>query len=150
MIAVINRLIARARSSHSPVIFIRHEDDETLTHGSAPWQLVADLDVHAKDLFVEKQHGSAFHDTPVRELLLSLGIQEIVICGMQTEYCVDSTFRHAITLGFKVELAEDGHTTFDSATLSARQIVDHHNRVLSSYGSVLPAESILFRSVWPA
>lgn len=146
MIAVINRLIARARRSHSPVIFIRHEDDETLTRGSAPWQLVADLDVHAKDLFVEKHHGSAFHDTPLREQLLSLSIREIVICGMQTEYCVDSTLRHAVTLGFHVELAQDGHTTFDSATLSARQIVDHHNRVLSSYGSVLPAELILFPS----
>lgn len=145
MIAVINRLIARARKSGSPVIFIRHED-ETLAHGSAPWELVADLDVHSEDLFVEKRHGSAFHHTPLREQLLSLGIQEVVICGMQTEYCIDSTFRHALTLGFKVELAQDGHTTFDSATLSAHQIVDHHNQVFSGYGSVLPAESILFPS----
>lgn len=146
MIAVINGLTARARRSRSPIVFIRHEDNETLVHDSAPWQLVAGLDVLAEDLFVEKRHGSAFHDTPLRDQLLSLGIQGVVICGMQTEYCIDSTVRHAFTLGFAVELAQDGHTTFDSVTLSARQIVDHHNRVLESYGSVLPAESIVFSS----
>ena len=145
MIAVINRLIARARESGATVIFVRHED-EYLAHGSDSWEVVPDLDVQAGDLFVNKRHGSAFHETPLREHLRSLGIQEIVLCGMQTEYCIDSTFRHALTLGYKVELVRDGHTTFDSPVLTARQIVDHHNQVFSGYARVRPAEAIRFTS----
>lgn len=145
MIGVINGLIARARESGAPVIFVRHED-EYLAHGSAPWEVVPDLAVQAGDLMVDKRHGSAFHDTPLREHLRSLGVEEIVLCGMQTEYCIDSTFRHALTLGFKVELVQDGHSTFDSPVLSARQIVDHHNQVFSGYAAVRSAESIRFSS----
>lgn len=143
MIQSINQLVARARAAGSPVVFVQHDDDYLL-RGSDPWELVADLDVRSGDMFIEKQHGSAFHLTPLREQLFDLGIEEIVICGMQTEFCIDSTFRHALTLGLKVELAQDAHTTFDLGDLSAKQIIDHHNVILSGYGRVVQAEAVTF------
>lgn len=144
MVAAVTQLIARARGSGSSVIFVQHQD-EYLAKGSESWELIPELDVQPGDLRIEKRHGSAFHGTPLREHLEARGTREIVLCGMQTEFCIDSTFRHALTLGFRVEVAQDGHTTHDSALLPARQIVEHHNGVFSGYGSVLPAASIHFR-----
>ena len=142
-VSTINGLIARCRAAVCPVVFIRHEDDE-LQPGSEAWGLIGALDVREDDTILSKRHGSAFHDTPLDGLLRSLGVGQVVVCGMQSELCVDSTCRHAFSLGYQVELASDAHTTFDSPALSASQIVDHHNRTLRSYCEVLPAESIAF------
>jgi len=149
MIATINRLIASARAAGSPVVFVQHED-EWLHAGSPAWELMRELDASADtDIRVAKRHGSAFHDTPLAETLRRMGVNEVVLCGLQTELCVDSTLRHAAALDFEVSLAEDAHSTFDTATLSAPQIIEHHNRTLANYARVVPADAITFAADAP-
>lgn len=144
-VTTINELIGRCRAAGSPVVFVQHEDDD-LVPGSEPWGILSVLDYRTGDAVVPKRHGSAFHETSLDESLQTAGIDQVVVCGMQTELCVDSTCRHALTLGYEVELVSDAHTTFDSPVLSAAQIVEHHNRTLRNYCDVLPAESIVFES----
>lgn len=55
----------------------------------------------------------------------------LVIVGMKTEYCVDTTCRAAADLGFEVVLVSDAHSTTDSAVLNATQIIAHHNATLA-------------------
>ena len=149
MIATINRLIASARAAGCPVVFVQHQD-EWLLAGSHEWELMKELDARVDtDVFVGKRHGSAFHATPLEETLRRMGVDEVVLCGLQTEMCVDSTLRHAAALDFKVSLAEDAHSTFDTATLSAPQIIEHHNRTLANYARVLPAGAITFATDAP-
>ena len=149
LIAAINRLIASARAAGSPVVFVQHED-EWLHAGSHEWELVKDLDTRGDaDIHVTKRHGSAFHDTPLAETLRRLGVAEVVLCGLQTELCVDSTLRHAAALNFDVSLVGDAHSTFDTATLTAPQIIEHHNRTLANYARVVPAGAIAFTADAP-
>jgi len=123
LIATINRLIASARAAGCPVVFVQHED-EWLLAGAHEWELKKELDARADtDIFVGKRHGSAFHATPLAETLHRMGVDEVVLCGLQTEMCVDSTLRHAAALDFEVSLAEDAHSTFDTA-LDARADTD--------------------------
>jgi nicotinamidase-related amidase len=144
IIATINRLTASARAAGSPVVFVQHED-EWLLAGSREWELVQELDARADtDIHVAKRHGSAFHDTSLEETLRRLGVTEVVLCGLQTELCVDSTLRHAAALNFEISLAQDAHSTFDTATLTAPQIIEHHNRTLANYARVIPAATITF------
>jgi len=149
MIATINRLIASARAAGSPVVFVQHED-EWLHAGSPAWELMRELEAPADtDIRVAKRHGSAFHDTPLAETLRRMGVNEVVLCGLQTELCVDSTLRHAAALNFDVSLAEDAHSTFDNGTLTAPQIIEHHNRTLANYARVVPAGAITFAAGAP-
>jgi nicotinamidase-related amidase len=149
LIATINRLIAAARAAGCPVVFVQHED-EWLLAGSHEWELKKELDARADtDIFVGKRHGSAFHATPLEETLRRMGIDEVVLCGLQTEMCVDSTLRHAVALNFAVSLADDAHSTFDTATLTAPQIIEHHNRTLANYARVVPADAISFAADAP-
>jgi nicotinamidase-related amidase len=149
MIATINRLIASARAAGCPVVFVQHED-EWLLAGSHEWELMGELDARPNtDIFVGKRHGSAFHDTPLEETLRRMGVADIVLCGLQTELCVDSTLRHAAALDFEINLAEDAHSTYDTAALSAPQIIEHHNRTLANYARVLPADAITFAADAP-
>ena len=48
-----------------------------------------------------------------------------------TEYCIDTTCRRAVSLGYDVTLVADAHTTHDNDLLPAEKIIAHHNRSLS-------------------
>ncbi|WP_301285903.1 isochorismatase family protein [Lysinibacillus endophyticus] len=56
--------------------------------------------------------------------------ENITVVGVRTEYCVDTTCRRALSLGYQVTLIADGHTTIDDI-LPAKQIIEHHNINLS-------------------
>ena len=144
LVDTINGMIASARENGSPVGFIQHQD-EWLVPGSQLFELVSGLDARPEvDLMVVKQHGSAFHGTSLEASLRGIGVDELVVCGLQTEFCVDSTVRHAHTLGFPVTLVADAHSTYDSEVLKAAQIIDHHNRTLGSYVNVVDSGAITF------
>jgi nicotinamidase-related amidase len=131
VVARIADLIAAARSSGTPVIFAQHEEDwPTLRHGEFGWQFHPALTPAEGELVVNKLACDAFYGTSLREELTALGIQNLIIAGMQTQGCVDATCRRAVSEGFDVTLVADAHTTEDTAILSAAQIIAHHNLTL--------------------
>jgi hypothetical protein len=67
----------------------------------------------------------------------------LVLAGMQTEYCIDTTCRRARSQGYEVVLAADAHSTYPG-TLPAEQIIAHHNEVLRAFAGVRPAAEITF------
>lgn len=119
-----------------PVVWVQHEEDhELLRHGSPGWQLADGLDVAPGDHRVRKTTPDAFLRTPLPDLVQRLGTRSLVVCGLQTEYCVDTTTRRALALGLPVTLVSDGHSTVDNGVLSAAQIRAHHNQTLGSMES---------------
>ncbi len=67
----------------------------------------------------KKTRPNCFFQTDLEQRLKSLNIQELIVCGLKTEFCIDSTCRAAKDLGFKVQLISDAHSTVDSAVLNA-------------------------------
>lgn len=132
VIARINTVSARARAAGVPVVLVQHEEDDgPMVRGQPGWQLAAALEVAPGDLHVHKRACDAFHGTGLEALLRERGIDRLVVCGMQTDFCVDTTVRRALSLGFPVTLVRDAHTTLDTEALTAPQIVAHHERTLS-------------------
>ncbi|MDZ7901916.1 MAG: isochorismatase family protein [Rheinheimera sp.] len=67
------------------------------------------------------------------------GVKQLIIGGLQSEFCVDTTTRRALALGFPLQLIADGQrTTVDKPVLSAAQIRRHHNETLANIGSFGP------------
>ena len=153
VVARIRALAERARAVGAPVIFVQHESAEPgdlLERGSEGWQLDADLQAQAQDWRVAKRSSDAFHQTDLASRLRAAGVRRLVVCGMQSEFCVDSTVRQALVQGFDVLLVQDAHTTLDSEALSAAQIRAHENATLpglDSYAarvSLSPADAVSF------
>jgi nicotinamidase-related amidase len=137
MLANINSLLSRARMTGTPVIYIQHDGSEggRLAVGSPGWQIhpaIAPIDGEA---IVRKRASDSFHETTLQRKLESQSIKRLVITGMKTEYCVDTTSRRAISLGFDVTLVGDAHATTDSEALPAVQIIAHHNNTLDGFGT---------------
>jgi nicotinamidase-related amidase len=133
VVEVIRRLIARARTAGTPVVYLQHchATYQPMMKGSAGWHIQADVAPNPGDLVIEKTASDGFHQTSLRAKLDLLGVKRLIICGLQTEFCVDTTCRAALSRGFEVVLASDGHTTTD-AVVAAGLVVRHHNFVLSN------------------
>jgi nicotinamidase-related amidase len=144
VIARINTVSQRARLAGVPVIFVQHEGKNAyLTRDSAGWQLARGLITALGNGLVPKTTPDAFHLTRLEALLKALGISELIICGMHTEFCVDTSTRRAMALGFPVTLLADGHTSAGNTSLTAAQIIAHHNSTLSNISSFGPRTTLV-------
>ncbi|MBE2978401.1 cysteine hydrolase family protein [Priestia megaterium] len=130
----ITSLREKAHQSNVPIIYIQHTDpssDSMLSEGKVTWEIHQDVRPLPIDTVIQKSSWDAFYQTTLHEKLQELKIGKLVIAGMQTEFCLDTTCRRAYSLGYKENiLVRDAHSTFDTAVLSASKIVEHHNNML--------------------
>lgn len=142
----INILIKNARETNTPIIFVRHSDSEYMKFGSSAWQVYDGLDVSENDLFVEKKTPDSFFETDLQKILKRENIEEIYLCGLQTDYCVDTTCRSAFGKKIKAFLVEDAHSTYDTEFVKAENIINHHNSIIGEwFAKLVPAREVIFR-----
>ena len=140
VIANINSVSERMRQIGGLVVVIQHESPSgLLAHGSPSWQLAEGLLTRPADVMIRKTATDSFHDTTLHSILQQHGIKHLIVCGLQSEFCVDTTTRRALTLGYSVTLIADGHTTMDNGVLKAGQISAHHNETLTNITSFGPS-----------
>jgi nicotinamidase-related amidase len=139
VIGRINRVSAKARAAGICVIFIQHESDSGyLAFGSPAWQLARGLHTAPADLRVRKTTADSFLRTQLQATLQAQAITDLIICGMHTEFCVDTTTRRALALGYPVVLVADAHTSEGNEYLTPRQVIQHHNATLANISSFGP------------
>jgi nicotinamidase-related amidase len=140
-------LLEQARAGGTPVFFVQHDGgpEHPFHPGKSGFPFHAKLAPRATEDVTVKRKGSAFNGTDFDTRLRAAGIDTLVVCGMQSEYCVDSAVRGAVERGYRVVLVGDGHTTADTPVLKAETIVAHENETLGgSYAEVVPAAQISF------
>jgi nicotinamidase-related amidase len=131
VLAAISDMADRARAAGAPVIYLQHGEDgyEPMKKGAAGWAIHPEVAPLDGDIVIDKTASDGFYRTGLVDQVERLGVRRLVICGLQTEFCVDATARAAISNGFDVVLASDAHTTGDAVT-PAETTVRHHNYTL--------------------
>jgi nicotinamidase-related amidase len=143
----VRSLLDKFRAAWVPVIFVQHDGPKgsILEPETAGWAIHPAIQPVKKETIVRKTSSSAFVNTSLRSELEKRRINTLVVAGLQTESCIDSTIRHASFLGYKAILVKDAHSTFDSSLLTAAQIIAHHNMVLGNeLAELLSEEEISF------
>lgn len=128
VIARINQVAAQCRQRGQAVIFIRHSN-ESASIGSPEFQVHGDLVIESKDIFIDKTACDSFSDTHLLAQLQELKTTSVIICGLATEFCVDTTLHASLFQGFDVIALADAHTTGNRGHLDALSIITHHNWV---------------------
>lgn len=123
-------MVATFREKSLPVIHIQHiaaRRGATFflpgTHGA---EINASVEPVPGEPLFQKHFPNAFHQTPLLDHLRKGGISRLVISGMMTQMCIDSTVRAAFDLGFRCSLASDACAarpmSFDGITVSADSV----------------------------
>ena len=126
--------ISEARQTGNPVIFIQHK--------SASGMEINDLvkPMPGEKIFI-KEEVNSFLGTGLKEYLDGLPADTIVICGMQTQMCVEAAVRAAHDFGFGVILLHDACATrnlkFGDREVAAADVHASTLATLKSYGTVL-------------
>lgn len=131
---VMKSVIEKARELKVPVIYIQDLDvgsENPEEHHIHPYIFPL-----PDDLIVKKTATNAFYQTELQDRLQELEVEHLVVIGVKTEYCVDTTSRGATVLGYDVTLVADGHSTTDNKVITAEQIIAHHNRNLHGLDNV--------------
>lgn len=115
-------LIALWRTKSWPLVFVRHDstNPNSPLAPTAPGNRFKKEITGTPDLLVSKSVNSCFHGTPDLDAWLRAeSIEQLVICGITTNHCCETTARLAGNLGYDTYFAVDATHTFDRAGLDA-------------------------------
>jgi isochorismate hydrolase len=138
----IKKLISLYEEKRLPVIFTLHSNNQEnarlmtkwwpdlLTEGSPESHLPESLE-SSGGIRIEKHQYDAFYDTTLEEILREKNISQLVICGVMTNICCETTARSAFVRGFEVFFTIDGTATYNE---------EHHMATLMnlSYSCAIP------------
>ena len=113
---VTKRLLKHFRERKLPVFYVQHispEDAAFFLPNTKGVQLHKEIEPLGSEYIIVKHTPNGFHETTLQEKLTSLSIKNLVMCGMMTHMCVDTTVRAAKDLGYLVTLISDACATKD-------------------------------------
>jgi ureidoacrylate peracid hydrolase len=132
MIPHLNRLAAACRAKGIPVIYTTHvhrpdgsdlgrmadifrnvREGRLLREGTEGVEIYPDIRPQPGDILVRKRRYNAFENSDLELILRSKGIDTLIIGGVATNVCCESTARQAFFMDFKVIFLSDGTATFD-------------------------------------
>jgi nicotinamidase-related amidase len=145
------RLLAAFRKKALPVIHIQHLAARPGATFFLPDTRGAELHESVRpasdEPVFQKHFPNSFRETPLLEHLRNAGISRLVIAGMMTHMCIDTTTRAAADLGFACSLAHDACATrdlsFNGVAVPAASVQAAYLAALNGlFAKVLPASEL--------
>jgi len=152
-LAAIQRLLAAFRDRGLPVVYTvnayAHAAEasvfrqklpllDLLAVGSPLAEIAPQVTPLPNDIVIRKGVPSAFFDSPLRQMLVNLGVDSVLVCGFTTSGCVRATAVDALQCNFRLLVVHDACGDRDPAAHEANL------RDLGlKYGDVISAEQAL-------
>lgn len=109
------KLLAHFRAHAWPVLHVRHESLRPgatfLLPGTRGAEIHSAVAPRDGEPVIIKHYPNSFRETPLLDTLRGLGTRQLVIAGMMTHMCIDTSVRAAADLGFDCTLAHDACAT---------------------------------------
>ena len=151
------RLVDACHNADVPIIFTRYvlradykdaglrserrpefKDVSSLVAGTWDVDLDPRMDARPVDYILDKTRYSSFYNTSLEVILRGLRVDTLIVCGVTTEICVESTIRDAYFRDYKIFVPEDAVAAMD---------VDRHLGTLQTirygFGTVISSEAII-------
>ncbi|HEX8252078.1 MAG TPA: isochorismatase family protein [Thermoanaerobaculia bacterium] len=129
--ANVTELLATFREASQPVIFVLHTDPDPGFRTTDPeFRLMDFLGRGEHEPLLIKNTRNAFTSTDLQQRLDTMGVKKLVICGISTEQCCETTTRIGADLGYDMTFVTEATATFPIGRLSAEQIVERTEAVL--------------------
>jgi nicotinamidase-related amidase len=153
-LAEIQKLEAYFNKNKLPIIYIQHIKENPQadffgrnTVGAA---LHSGLATTNHSIIIEKHYPNSFIETRLQSTLIELAVEQVVITGMMTHMCIDSTTRASAELGFQPVLIADATATktlnFAETSISAQVVESAFLSALTNFAEVFTTDEFLTSS----
>lgn len=124
----IKELAYICRNHQIPVLYVRHDGGplDALEKNTDGWEIDETLYPLFGEKVFDKQYNSAFKETQLQTYLQQMGAQRLIVCGMQSEYCVDATIKVAFEYGYELIVPKGCVTTFDHEDFLGESITNFY------------------------
>lgn len=128
----VENLINTARKNNIEVIYVRHDDGENseLTKGKRGFEIYEKFKPCNEEKIFDKKVNSAFKESGLLEYLTRKNEKDIIIVGLQTDYCIDATIKGGFEHGFNIIVPAYTNTTVDNLFISAEQSYKYYNEFI--------------------
>jgi nicotinamidase-related amidase len=150
------KLVQAFRQSALPILHVQHIAKRPgatfFLPGTAGAEIHASVSPAEGEAVVVKHFPNSFRETSLHELLRSLNTSKLVLAGMMTHMCVDTTVRAATDLGFQCFLAGDACATrdlqFSTEQVQARDVQLAYLAALNGTFATVKSAHELCRESW--
>lgn len=128
----VKKIIHEARINNIEVIYVRHDDGvgNELTKGNDGFEIYEKFQPLDDEKIFDKKVNSAFKETGLLEYLINKGEKDVIIVGLQTDYCIDATVKCGFEHGFNIIVPAHANTTVDNKFMSAEQSYKYYNEFM--------------------
>jgi nicotinamidase-related amidase len=143
----VSRLVDGVRANGDFVIWVLHAEPgsgTTFDPASGHVRLIEPLQPKGEEPVLTKSSHNAFTTTNLQQLLTQRGITEVIVCGIRTEQCAETTARLAFDLGYQVTFVTEATATNPVAHRDAPR--DQTVGQLLSDPRTLPASAVIERT----
>jgi len=155
IVANVNRLIDLFRAEGLPIVFVKHQhradgsdagrmgdfsapdEEDSFVEGTPRVEFIPELHVEPLDVVVVKRRYSAFLGTDLEAVLHAARTRAVVICGLMTSFCCETTARDAHGRDYEVLFAADAVEGPDLEDAAGREVP--HDVVLANTVTALAA-----------
>ena len=110
------KILAAARENQIEVIYVQHDDGpgSGFTQGDEAFEIADQVAPRPGEKRFVKHHGSCFGNKDFTNYLEDAGEDTLIIMGLLTNFCVNTTVQSAFERGYKVLIPEGTNSTFDN------------------------------------
>ena len=125
----VKELIRTARENDIEVIYVRHDDGigQALTRGTDGFEIYGEFEPSKGERVFDKTVNSPFKGTGLLEYLMEKQAKQIIVVGLQTDYCIDATVKCGFEHGFNIIVPKGANSTFDNEYMSAKATYEYYN-----------------------
>lgn len=126
------RLLKVSREHGVEVIYVRHDDgrEPGIIKGTEGFEIYEEFQPAPGEKIFDKNVNSAFRGTGLLEYLREKETTDIIMSGLQTDYCIDASIKCAFEHGFHVIVPEGANTTVDNEYMTAEKSCRYYNTFL--------------------
>lgn len=148
-VSTVKMLIKTARENNVEVIFVRHDDGAgtPMTKGLDGFEIYKEFAPEQNEKIFDKQVNSPFKNTGLAEYLSEKNETEVIITGLQTDYCIDAAVKCGFEHGYKIIVPQYANTTFDNKFMTAEKSYEYYNNFIwnGRYADCISAEKAVLK-----
>ena len=125
----VKKLIATARKNKVEIIYFQHDDgpDSGFSVGDEAFEISEEVTPAEGEKVFIKEINSCFGNKEFAAYMEAQGDKDLMIIGLQTNFCIDATIKSAYEKGFHVYVPEGANSTFDNDYMTGETTYRYYN-----------------------